>query len=121
MVVGDSIANLLVIEAILYDLDLSVEQFSKIYEENPSKLHKINVKDRSKFITIDDESRLISPPEIQLDIDQQVGLVQEGKAFVRPSGTEDILRLYAEAKTQEEMENLANSILHLFQTKYQHF
>ena len=30
-VVGDSIANLLVIEAILYDLDMSVQQFSKIY------------------------------------------------------------------------------------------
>lgn len=54
-------ANLLLIEAILFDLDLSVDQFSKIYEENPSRLYKINVKDRSKFVTIDDESRLISP------------------------------------------------------------
>jgi phosphomannomutase len=31
-------------------------------------------------------------------------MIEEGKAFVRPSGTEDILRLYSEAKTIEEVE-----------------
>ena len=35
--------------------------------------------------------------EVQNEIDEAVAQVQEGKAFVRPSGTEDILRLYAEA------------------------
>ena len=47
IVVGDSIANLLMIEGILYDLDMSVEQFTQIYQENPSRLWKIEVKDRS--------------------------------------------------------------------------
>jgi phosphoacetylglucosamine mutase len=37
--------------------------------------------------------------------------VELGKAFVRPSGTEDILRLYSEAKTIEEVESLAKAIL----------
>jgi phosphomannomutase len=35
---------------------------------------------------------------------------------VRPSGTEDILRLYAEAKTKEEMEKLGAGILAAIET-----
>ena len=30
-----------------------------------------------------------------------------GRAFVRPSGTEDAVRIYAEAKTQEAADELA--------------
>jgi phosphomannomutase len=40
---------------------------------------------------------------------------------VRPSGTEDILRLYAEAKTVEEMEKLGKDILSIIEKKYKEF
>jgi len=40
-----------------------------------------------------------------------VAEVNEGKSFVRPSGTEDVLRLYAEATTVEEMNALGEKIL----------
>jgi len=106
-VVGDSIANVLLIEAILFDLDMTVQQFSEIYVENPSRLYKIKVADRTQFKTIADESRLTEPAEVQEEIDAAVAQVKEGKAFVRPSGTEDILRLYSEAATLEEMNQLA--------------
>jgi phosphoacetylglucosamine mutase len=102
--VGDAIANLLVIESILQDLDMSIQDFNNIYDENPSRMYKAIVKDRTKFKVIWDESRLTSPEALQEFIDAQVGSVNEGKAFVRPSGTEDILRLYAEARTAQEME-----------------
>ena len=36
---------------------------------------------------------------------------KKGRAFVRPSGTEDILRLYVEAATMDDVENLARIIL----------
>ena len=117
-VVGDSIANLLVIEGILYDLDMSVQQFSGLYQENPSKLYKAVVKDRTKFKVIDDESRLLEPIALQQDIDQAISEVQSGKAFVRPSGTEDILRLYAEASTEEQVDQLGSKILKIIETKY---
>lgn len=61
VVVGDSIANMLVMEAILFDMDMSIQQFSEIYQENPSKLYKIVVSDRTKFKTNADESRLVEP------------------------------------------------------------
>ena len=101
IVVGDSIANLLIIEAILYDLDMSVQDFAQIYQENPSKLFKSVVKDRSIFKTNADETRLIEPKELQDHIDKALSEVEDGKAFVRASGTEDVVRLYSEAKTVE--------------------
>lgn len=60
-VVGDAIANVLIIEAILYDLDMSAVQFAQLYQENPSRLYKAKVADRNKFTTIPDDSRLIEP------------------------------------------------------------
>ena len=58
---------------------------------------------------------------MQNEIDKLVAAADEGKAFVRPSGTEDILRLYAEAVTVEEMNHLGNSISDLFKDKFSHF
>lgn len=100
-VVGDAIANMLVIEGILYDLDMTLQQFSQIYEESPSRMFTIKVADRSKFTVTEDESRLTWPIDLQREIDEAIAKVEEGKAFVRPSGTEDILRLYCEAKTKD--------------------
>jgi phosphoacetylglucosamine mutase len=36
--------------------------------------------------------------------------VSEGRAFVRPSGTEDVVRVYAEAATQEQARKLAHEV-----------
>ena len=36
-----------------------------------------------------------------------------GRCFVRPSGTEDVVRVYAEATTEEAADNLANSVAQL--------
>ena len=33
-----------------------------------------------------------------------------GRCFIRPSGTEDVIRVYAEAATQEEANSLANAV-----------
>lgn len=40
MCVGDAIANVLLLEAIMRDLDMSIQDFAAIYEENPSKNYK---------------------------------------------------------------------------------
>ena len=41
-----------------------------------------------------------------------------GRAFVRPSGTEDILRLYVEAQDADDVQVLADLILEEIETKY---
>jgi phosphomannomutase len=40
---------------------------------------------------------------------------------VRPSGTEDILRIYSEAKTVEEMNKLGENILNIIETQFKEF
>lgn len=37
----------------------------------------------------------------------------QGRCFIRPSGTEDVVRVYAEASTQEAADSLANSVVRL--------
>lgn len=117
-VVGDALANLLVMEAILYDLDMSIEQFSNFIIDNPSLNIKTVVSDRTKFKTIEDETRLTEPTALQEAIDKAVTEVEEGRAFVRPSGTEDILRIYSEAKTVEETRELGENIKNIIDTQF---
>ena len=81
-------------------------------------MSKIKVNDRFKFKVIDDESRLISPEELQKEIDQAISEVKDGKAFVRPSGTEDVLRLYAEAADMDQVKQLQAKITSIIDTKY---
>ena len=64
---------------------------------------------------------MTSPLELQDEIDKAVASVTEGKAFVRPSGTEDILRLYAEAKTEAEVVILGDAILKVIDEKFKDF
>lgn len=64
MCVGDAIANVLLLEAIMRDLDMSIQDFAGIYEENPSRNYKAVVRDRTKFKPIWDESRLTQPIEL---------------------------------------------------------
>jgi len=53
-------------EAMLYDLDMSIKQFCNFYKENPSRMYIINVNDRMKFKILngEDESRLESPIDV---------------------------------------------------------
>jgi len=48
---------------------------------------------------------------MQDKIDELVAAAPESKAFVRPSGTEDVVRIYAEAKTVEEMNKMGEAML----------
>ena len=43
-------------------------------------------------------------------IDKACAKYEMGRSFVRPSGTEDVLRVHAEAKTQEMADSLADEI-----------
>ena len=95
--VGDAICNLLMIEAVLRDRDFSLDFFNAVYKENPNKMYKVVVRDRTKWKTTWDETRLLEPSMFQGYIDYYVQNREECRAFARPSGTEDILRLYVEA------------------------
>ena len=71
-------------------------------------MFKIKVADRSIFKTTKEESRLEHPLPLQHFIDQIVASCPGSRSFVRPSGTEDVLRLYVEAETLGDVDTIAN-------------
>jgi phosphoacetylglucosamine mutase len=70
----------------------------------------VKVKDRAVIITTPDETRVASPSSLQEAIDTEVGKYKGGRAFVRPSGTEDVVRVYAEASSQQSADALAQAV-----------
>mmetsp|Transcript_28362 Transcript_28362/g.34616 ORF Transcript_28362/g.34616 Transcript_28362/m.34616 type:complete len:102 (-) Transcript_28362:1124-1429(-) len=73
-------------------------------------IQQVKVKDRTAIKTIQDESKTTAPADLQPKIDEIVSDYENGRAFVRPSGTEDVVRIYAEATTQELADELALKI-----------
>lgn len=59
--------------------------------------------------TTDAERRAVTPAGLQEAIDDLVKRYQKARSFVRPSGTEDVVRVYAEADTQ-----VRNALLCMF-------
>ena len=111
--VGDAMSDILFVELILSHYNWSIAQWDELYEDIPSLLFALTVPDRTLFVpTKERESRLMSPFELQREMDGLVSEYERGRGFVRPSGTEDVVRIYVEAKERErEREYLFTNIL----------
>jgi len=108
--VGDAISDLLVVETVLHARGWSIQDWEEAYTDLPSRQLKVVVKDRSAIETTDAERKCVSPPELQDQIDILVKNFPNGRSFVRPSGTEDVVRVYAEADTQCHADELAEQV-----------
>uniref|UniRef100_A0A1B6CV25 Alpha-D-phosphohexomutase C-terminal domain-containing protein n=2 Tax=Clastoptera arizonana TaxID=38151 RepID=A0A1B6CV25_9HEMI len=108
--VGDAISDLLLVETILHDRKWSIEDWYHTYNDLPSVLVKVSVKDRNLISTTADEQKCVTPPGLQVVIDKLVAEYPNGRAFVRPSGTEDVIRVYAEADTIGHTNELAEKV-----------
>jgi len=108
--VGDAISDLLLVEVILAHKTWSPKEWENTYRDLPNRLVKVEVKDKSIFKTVDAERKLESPPGVQAEIDKLVGRYKSGRAFARASGTEDAMRVYAEASTRGEADDLAQKV-----------
>ena len=104
--VGDALSDMLLVEVVLAHKSYTGIEWNSLYADLPSRLVKVVVSDRNAFRTEDAERRLISPSGLQAKIDELVRRYDGGRSFVRPSGTEDVVRVYAEAilKTQADGE-----------------
>ncbi|KAF4674202.1 Phosphoglucomutase-3 [Perkinsus chesapeaki] len=105
--VGDAISDFLAVEAVLTVNKWSIGEWDAMYEDLPSRQGKIYVKDRTVVKCTADETAAYAPEALQPAIDALVAKKESGRAFVRPSGTEDAVRIYAEAKTEKEANELA--------------
>uniref|UniRef100_A0A8C1ULR0 Phosphoacetylglucosamine mutase n=1 Tax=Cyprinus carpio TaxID=7962 RepID=A0A8C1ULR0_CYPCA len=108
--VGDAISDMLVIEAVLAIRGMSVQDWDAIYTDLPNRQLKVTVSDRRVIDTTDAERRAVTPEGLQDAIDSLVKKYKSARSFVRPSGTEDVVRVYAEADTQENADSLAHEV-----------
>lgn len=108
--VGDALSGVLMVEAALRRRQWGLEQWGQLYQDLPSRQSKVLVANRSVISTINAETQVAAPAGLQALIDQAVAGIPAGRAFVRPSGTEDVVRVYAEATTQEAADKLALNV-----------
>lgn len=101
---------MLLVETILHSKGWDVKDWFTTYADLPNIQIKVNVKDRNVVTTTDAERICLTPFGLQDQINNLVSKYQFGRAFVRPSGTEDVVRVYAEADTPEVNSNIIVSI-----------
>ncbi|XP_057763266.1 phosphoacetylglucosamine mutase [Arachis stenosperma] len=111
--VGDALSGVLLVEVILQHMGWSIHRWNELYHDLPSRQLKVKVADRTAVITTNAETVVVSPPGLQEAINNETGKYSQGRCFVRPSGTEDVVRVYAEASSQAAADSLANSVAKL--------
>ena len=110
--VGDGLSTVMLVEAVLACRGMSVGQWSALYADLPCCHTACRVEDRSAVKTAPGDERVcVAPPGLQEAVDGAVAGAGPGaRAFVRASGTEDLVRVYAEAATQPAAEQLARDV-----------
>lgn len=100
--VGDALSDMLLVEVVLAHKAYSGIEWDSLYVDLPNRLVKVVVADRNQFRTEDAERQLVSPAGLQQKINDLVRRYDGGRSFVRPSGTEDVVRVYAEASIKAQ-------------------
>jgi phosphoacetylglucosamine mutase len=95
-----------IVEAILYIENMSIQDWNAIYTDLPSRQLKVQVQDRSSIVVSDNGTACLQPAAVQIALDTAMAEFH-GRAFVRPSDTEDVVRIYAEAGSREAADGLA--------------
>uniref|UniRef100_A0A8C3WGU5 Phosphoacetylglucosamine mutase n=1 Tax=Catagonus wagneri TaxID=51154 RepID=A0A8C3WGU5_9CETA len=99
--------------------ETKIRQLAKELEDKKGKAAKMlenvidlfnQVADREVISTTDAERQVVKPPGLQEAINDLVRKYKLSRAFVRPSGTEDVVRVYAEADSQENADSLAYEV-----------
>jgi phosphoacetylglucosamine mutase len=97
--IGDALGNFLALKCILSSID-----DLKRFKENPSTLMTVKIADKN-VVKVNHKNQVVDPPTLQEKIDVEA-LSLGGRAFVRPSGTEDVVRIYAECPREVDADIL---------------
>lgn len=126
-VCGDAIGDFLMCEVALEALNMSFKDLRCLYTDFPALQIKVDVPHPKRIITVPDETRAVSPPGLQEEINAAVEETKSellsssdnfkirpespyARCFARASGTESIVRVYCEATTQASCEALCKSV-----------
>eukprot|EP00892_Ulva_mutabilis_P011143 jgi/Ulvmu1/8400/UM042_0107.1 len=111
--VGDAWSNLLLVAAILKRRRMLAADWRALYAPLATRLAVVRVADRAAVRTTAMDTRTTAPAGLQEAVDGAVAAVPHGRAFVRPSGTQDVVRVYAEAGSQAQADALALQVMKL--------
>ncbi|KAL7535903.1 hypothetical protein ACHAXR_006796 [Thalassiosira sp. AJA248-18] len=120
--VGDAMSDMLLVDAILLLRGWDLSTWAKLYADMPSKQTKVKVADRTVISTNDNETAATAPAALQTALqsamdamatEENAGNGPKPRCFVRPSGTEDAVRVYAEANSQKGADSLASEAMML--------
>ncbi|KRZ71736.1 Phosphoacetylglucosamine mutase [Trichinella papuae] len=104
---GDAMTNLLLAETILQHRDWNIEKWDEMFVDYPCRQLKIKVSNRFAVKTADCDRICLAPSGLWERITELGKKYSYSRAFIRPSGTEDVVRVYAEAGKQEDADDLA--------------
>ena len=100
---GDGIISALEFLNVLVTDDYNIDEIYSVIPKFPQVL---------KNIKISDKERILSSENIQAVIDAvSAGLGSKGRLLVRPSGTEPLIRVMAEAETQKSAEDAVQTVI----------
>lgn len=120
--VGDAMSDMLLVDAILYLRGWSLNTWADLYSDMPSRQAKVKVADRTVIQTNDNETAAVAPEALHKALQSAMDAMAaeenrssgpKPRCFVRPSGTEDAVRVYAEANTQSGADSLASEAMAL--------
>lgn len=109
---GDAVGDLLAVVVALRRLKWTSAEWLQMYTDLHSSQSKVIVPNPKVITNTPDETRALSPTGLQEAIDAAVRSCGDafGRAFVRPSGTEPIVRVYVEASSTAAVASLRASI-----------
>jgi len=118
--IGDALTDLLLVDAILVLKGWSVSKWNSLYTDVPSLQYKIQVQDKSILTVNDNETKVLTPSTLQPALDAAVASLSTttssssaARTFVRPSGTENVVRIYVEAMNEKDVNQLASKVIAL--------
>jgi phosphoacetylglucosamine mutase len=95
-IVGDAIMNLVGVQYILQQMNMSPKEFHELFKVREHRVIKIPVQDRTGYRTTEDQTVLLEPLDKVIELSDVIASYDGTRIFVRPSGTEPILRAYVE-------------------------
>ncbi|KAF3449492.1 hypothetical protein FNV43_RR10220 [Rhamnella rubrinervis] len=128
--VGDALSGMLLVEAILRYMGWSIHRWNELYYDLPSRQLKsyssskldadvstahfqVKLVDKTAVVTANAETEVVKPLGIQEASNAETANYPKGRCFIRPSETENVIHVYAEASLQDEADRLAKSVANL--------
>lgn len=100
---GDGIITALQLLSVVKERKQSLSQLAAQMKRLPQVLLNVRVKDKNKVMDI---------PQVQQAIQTvEAKLAGRGRVLIRPSGTEPLVRVMVEGEKQEELQELAESVV----------